>query len=154
MSKNEKTNVMRWIEQQGVPYKAHYQPIPKFKASDSRSSAQIFKTLVTVGKSKTHYVFMIPITEELDLKKAAAACGEKNIHMIKERDLLPLTGYVHGGCSPIGMKVELATFIDETAQLFPTILFSAGKVNYSVELTLKDLRALIPITLADLTVTN
>lgn len=154
MTKMEKTNVMRWIEQREVPYTPHFRPIDSVNESSDYQPAQIFKTLVTVGKSKEHYVFMIPITEELDLKKAAQACGEKNIHMIKEKELLPLTGYVHGGCSPIGMKVELPTFIDETAALFPTILFSAGKVNYSVELSLDHLKELIPITVADLTVVN
>ncbi|WP_018659624.1 aminoacyl-tRNA deacylase [Allofustis seminis] len=152
MSKNEKTNVMRLIEQHRLPYKPHYKPLENMAAQGILSQSQIFKTLVTVGKSNAHYVFMIPTTEELDLKKAAAACGEKNIHMIKERDLLPLTGYVHGGCSPIGMKVDLPTYIDESAQLFSTFLFSAGKVNYSVELSLEHLQAILPITVADLTV--
>ena len=155
MAKIEKTNVMRWIEQREIPYTPHYLPIDSVKEKESDIlTSQIFKTLVTVGKSKEHYVFMIPITEELDLKKAAEVAGEKNIHMIKERDLLPLTGYVHGGCSPIGMKVDLPTFIDETAALFPTLLFSAGKVDYSVELSLEHLQQLIPIIVADLTVVN
>ena len=119
----KKTNVMRLLDQNKVEYK-HY----AFNLKEALSGVEmakllgveeerVFKTLVTVGKSKEHYVFIIPVAEELDLKKAANACGEKNIAMITQKELLPLTGYVHGGCSPIGMKKQFSTFLDETARL-------------------------------------
>ena len=92
----------------------------------------VFKTLVTIGKSKEHYVFMVPVAEELDLKKAAKAAGEKSIEMVKSRELFGLTGYVHGGCSPLGMKKFFPTFIDETCILFDTILFSGGRIGTQV----------------------
>ena len=114
--------------------------------------ARTFKTLVTMGKSKAHYVFMVPVAEELDLKKAAAAVGEKAIEMIKSKELLPLTGYIHGGCSPIGMKKQFRTFIHDTAPSFDTILFSAGKIGYQVECSLEGLRKAVPVECADLIV--
>ena len=113
---------------------------------------KVFKTLVTVGKSKAYYVFMIPVAEELDLKKAARASGEKSIEMITQKELLPLTGYVHGGCSPIGMKKQFATFIHDTAENFDTIIFSAGKVGYQVELPLEGLQKMVPVKCVDLVV--
>lgn len=106
----EKTNVMRILEQKKVPYQAHFyggtQAVSgtEVAAILGENPAQVFKTLVTVGKTGQHYVFVIPVEKELDLKKGAKAVGEKSIAMIKEKELLPLTGYVHGGCSPIGMK--------------------------------------------------
>lgn len=106
---------------------------------------RMFKTLVTQGKSGQHYVFMIPVEKELDLKKAAQAVDEKSVAMIKEKELLPLTGYVHGGCSPIGMKKQLTTTIDTAANHYETILFSAGKRGYSVEIAVKDLENMIPL---------
>ena len=111
----------------------------------------VFKTLVTQGKSGGYYVFLVPVAAELDLKKAAAAAGEKAIAMIKARELLPLTGYVHGGCSPIGMKKRFPTFVDETAQLFDTIHFSGGKVGCQIRMNPDDLARLIPFQYADLT---
>ncbi|MBQ2976375.1 MAG: aminoacyl-tRNA deacylase, partial [Clostridia bacterium] len=114
--------------------------------------AKTFKTLVAVGKSKTNYVFMIPVAEELDLKKAAAAVGEKAMEMLKAKDLLPLTGYVHGGCSPIGMKKPFRTLIHQTAKDFETIMFSAGKIGYQVECSLTDLQKAVKVELADLIV--
>ena len=111
---------------------------------------KVFKTLVTVGRSGEHYVFMVPAENELDLKKAARAVGEKSIEMIKNRELLPLTGYIHGGCSPIGMKKQFKTFIDESARQFDTIMFSAGKVGYQVEIATADAERLIPLYFADL----
>ena len=110
---------------------------------------QVFKTLVTVGKSRTNYVFVIPVNRELDLKKAAKAVGEKSIQMIQQKELLPLTGYVHGGCSPVGMKKFFRTTIHESAADFDTILFSAGKVGYQVEVSLKDLGKVIRFGMAD-----
>ena len=114
--------------------------------------AQVFKTLVTVGKSGGHYVFMIPVAEELDLKKAAACVGEKAVEMVKSKELLPLTGYIHGGCSPIGMKKSFPTFIHQTASDFETILFSAGKIGWQVEMPPESLQAVQPVKTADLTV--
>ena len=95
----------------------------------------VFKTLVTVGASREHFVFVIPVNATLNLKKAAKAAGEKSVEMLKQKDLLPLTGYIHGGCSPIGMKKQFHTVIDETAQLFDTICVSAGKKGLQIELS-------------------
>ena len=158
MPKQEKTNVMRTLERLKIPYQEHYYggteaisgvEVAAVLGEDPR---QTFKTLVTVAKSKTNYVFMIPVAEELDLKKAAAAAGEKNLEMLKAKELLPLTGYVHGGCSPIGMKKQFRTFIHETAQNFDTILFSAGKIGHQVECSLDGLRRAVPVECADLIV--
>lgn len=112
---------------------------------------RVFKTLVTQGKSGEHYVFMIPVACELDLKKAATVVGEKSVAMIKAKELLPLTGYVHGGCSPLGMKKAFPTAIDETAALYDTICFSAGRVGHQIEMSPDDLAKLIDLTFADLT---
>lgn len=112
---------------------------------------QVFKTLVTQGKSGEHYVFMIPVACELNLKKAATVVGEKSVAMIKAKELLPLTGYVHGGCSPLGMKKAFPTAIDETAALYDTICFSAGRVGHQIEMSPNDLAKLIDLTFADLT---
>ena len=158
MAKQEKTNVMRTLERLKVPYREHC-----FSGAEGLSGAEVaaalgedprqaFKTLVTVGKSKTNYVFMIPVAEELDLKKAAAAVGEKALEMLKSKELLPLTGYVHGGCSPIGMKKQFRTLIHETALEFDTILFSAGRIGCQVECSLEGLRKALPVDCADLIV--
>lgn len=112
---------------------------------------RVFKTLVTVGKSNKHYVFMVPVAQELDLKKAAKSVGEKSVEMLKSKDLLPLTGYIHGGCSPIGMKKFFTTTIDTTAENFDTIIFSAGKIGYQVEMKLEDLSKVIRFNLANIT---
>ena len=111
---------------------------------------QVFKTLVTVGKPRQYYVFMVPVAMELNLKKAAQAAGEKSVEMIKARELLPLTGYVHGGCSPIGMKKSFPTFIDASALEHETIYFSAGKIGSQLELSLKDLQKLVNVLPAPL----
>jgi len=154
----EKTNVMRLLEQKRIKYKSYHLDITEalsgveMAAMLSQNPMQVFKTLVTVGKSKTNYVFVIPVAEELDLKKAAKCVGEKSIEMIKSKELLPLTGYVHGGCSPIGMKKSLKTVLHETARDFDTILFSAGKIGYQVQMSAKDLEKLIRLTYADVTV--
>lgn len=104
-----------------------------------------------MGKSGNHYVFMIPVAKELDLKKAAKAVGEKNVEMIKSKELLPLTGYIHGGCSPVGMKKFFTTTIDETAKNFPTIMFSGGAIGMQVETSLSELSKVIRFSTADLT---
>ena len=154
----EKTNVMRVLDQKKIKYHSHHLDITEalsgveMAAMLNQDPARVFKTLVTVGKTKVNYVFVIPVAEELDLKKAAKAVGEKSIEMIKAKELLPLTGYVHGGCSPIGMKKSLKTTIHETAKDFDTIMFSAGKIGYQVEMNVKDLEKLIRLTYANLVV--
>ena len=158
MAKQEKTNVMRTLERLKIPYRGHFYGDTdavsgvEVAAALGEDPARTFKTLVTVGRSKTHYVFMIPVAQELDLKKAAAAVGEKAVEMLKSKELLPLTGYVHGGCSPIGMKKPFRTLIHETAARYDTILFSAGKIGYQVECALTDLQKAVPVTCADLIV--
>ena len=155
MSKQVKTNVIRQLEQQNIDYKEH-----QYFGSDVSSGTDVarkmgnnpdqqFKTLVTRGKSNEVYVFVIPVNEELDLKKAARSVDEKSISMIKEKELLPLTGYVHGGCSPIGMKKTFKTVLHSSAEEFDTIIFSAGKVGVSVELDPDDLIRLIDGQFAD-----
>ena len=155
----QKTNVMRLLEGAHLPSHFHYYDAPDGALSGievaqqlSQDPDHVFKTLVTTGASGKHYVFMIPVAEELSLKKAAAAAKEKSIVMLKSKDLLPLTGYVHGGCSPIGMKKAFPTFIDETAQLFDTILFSGGKIGTQVEMSPEVLQKIVPHLYADLTV--
>ena len=114
-----------------------------------QNPAQVFKTLVTVAKSRQHYVFMIPVAAELDLKKAAAVVGEKALDMLKQKELLPLTGYVHGGCSPIGMKKNFPVVIHQTAQNFATIIFSAGRVGVQVETSLDNLSKIVKVKYGD-----
>lgn len=160
MAKPEKTNVMRTLERLKIPYKDYcYVDSGAISGVDvarvlEKEPGRTFKTLVTQGKSKGLYVFMIPVAEELDLKKAAAACGEKALEMLKAKELLPLTGYVHGGCSPIGMKKVFPTFIHRTAEEYDTILFSAGKIGYQVECALAGLRKAVRVSSADLIVEN
>ena len=107
-----------------------------------------------MAKSGKNYVFVIPVEEELDLKKAAKAVGEKSIDMLKSKDLLPLTGYIHGGCSPIGMKKLFPTTFQKEAEEYNTIMFSAGKIGYQVEMNIKDLAKVIPYKTADITIDN
>lgn len=153
----EKTNVMRMLDKHKITYK-HYTYANTDAISGIEVAAvlhqnpeQVFKTLVTTGKSGQHYVFMIPVAKELNLKKAAKAVNEKSIEMLKSKDLLPLTGYIHGGCSPIGMKKFFTTIIDETAQNFDTIIFSAGKIGYQIELTHAELAKIIKFEFKDIT---
>jgi Cys-tRNA(Pro)/Cys-tRNA(Cys) deacylase len=156
LKKQEKTNVMRVLEQQGVSYNSFYYGDtdavsgPEVAAVLGQDPERVFKTLVTVGKSGQHYVFVIPVLRELDLKKAAAASGEKSIAMVKAKELLPLTGYIHGGCSPIGMKKLFPTFLDESAVLWDRILFSAGKIGFQVETAPDGLERVVPFQYADL----
>ncbi len=159
MAKNDdKTNVMRVLDQKKVTYKPFHKELDatltgvQIAQMNGQNPDQVFKTLVTVGKTKNHYVFVIPVGCELDLKKAAAAVGEKNIEMIPQKELLPLTGYVHGGCSPIGMKKFFTTTIDQSAEGFDTIIFSAGKVGYQVEVNPADINKVIRFQYADVTV--
>ncbi len=151
-----KTNVMRMLDKSKVNYK-HYTYTETDAISGievatvlKQNPKQVFKTLVTVAKSGQHYVFLIPVENELDLKKAAHAVGEKSVEMLKSKELLPLTGYIHGGCSPIGMKKFFKTTIDKTAQNFDTIIFSAGKIGYQVEMSLDELHKIIRFELAEI----
>jgi Cys-tRNA(Pro)/Cys-tRNA(Cys) deacylase len=156
--KDEKTNVMRVLEQKSIPYTAH--TYPEDGPVDGVSVAnylhqdveQVFKTLVTKAASGNYYVFDIPVAENLDLKKAARAVGEKSIAMIPQKELLPLTGYIHGGCSPVGMKKQFPTVFHETVILFDTICVSAGKIGAQVELAPGDLMALLDASAADIVV--
>lgn len=154
----EKTNVMRIFDQKKIEYKPHFYGDTGAVSGVDVANAlgeephSVFKTLVTVGKSKKNYVFMIPVCEELDLKKAAKAVGEKSIEMIKSKELLPLTGYIHGGCSPVGMKKLFTTTIHSTAENFERIFFSGGKIGCQVETTLENLKKIIPVRIADIIV--
>ncbi len=154
----EKTNVMRILDQKKIEYKGYdYLSTGVISGTDvasvlGQNPEKVFKTLVTVGKSRRNFVFMIPVEEELDLKKAAKAVGEKSIEMIKSKELLPLTGYIHGGCSPIGMKKFFQTTIHSTAKNFESIFFSAGKIGYQVEVSPYDLEKVIRLSYADLIV--
>lgn len=158
MSKVEKTNVMRILEQKKINYKSYEysntEVISGVEVAEvlGENPNQVFKTLVTVGATKINYVFMIPVHKELDLKKAAKAVGEKSIAMIKSKELLPLTGYIHGGCSPIGMKKQFRTVIDASAADFDTILFSGGKIGFQVEVTISDLSKVVRYEMADVVV--
>jgi len=157
--KDQKTNVMRILEQKQISYTAHEYPHgdgPVDGVTVALLTGQhpehVFKTLVTVGASKTNYVFVIPVASELDLKKAAKAVGEKSIAMIHVNEITPLTGYVRGGCSPVGMKKQFLTVFDETAELIDTILVSGGKIGTQIETQPSDLIALVRGKTADITV--
>ena len=158
MKKLEKTNVMRILDQGKLEYNAYsYETDVAISGTEvarilGKPNDSVFKTLVTVGESKKNYVFVIPVHRELDLKKAAKAVGEKNITMIKSKELLSLTGYVHGGCSPIGMKKSFLTVIDESALLIDKIMFSAGKIGYQVEMSPSELKKIVDYKVFDLTV--
>ena len=157
MKKDEKTNVMRVLDQKRVDYKSYaYETDGSLSGADiarllGLDPSKVFKTLVTVGKSGGHYVFVIPVEAELDLKLAAKAAGEKNIEMVKSKELPPLTGYIHGGCSPIGMKKFFPTFLDSSASKHETIVFSAGRIGRQVELSPEDLSKTIRFSFAELT---
>ncbi len=148
-----KTNVMRILDAHGVKYSSHeYVPenAPDAVAvarSLNQNPYQVFKTLVTVSRSNKYYVFMVPSCAELDLKKAALSVGEKSLNMLHLRDLQSITGYVHGGCSPIGMKKQFITVADVSINNFETIIFSAGRIGYQVEMSPSDLLRIIPIKL-------
>ncbi len=156
MKNNDKTNVMRVLDSKKIEYKSHtYEPDATMSGEEiaailGEDADHVFKTLVTQGKSGAYFVFVIPVAMELDLKKAARAAGEKSIAMIRQKDLLPLTGYVHGGCSPIGMKKQFPTFIHETAREMDRMFVSAGKVGFQVELAPNDLISVIRGTFSDI----
>lgn len=152
---DHKTNVMRVLDKAKIQYISHcYAKTDAVSGIEAAAVLGIdlekmFKTLVTVGKTGAHYVFVVPVAADLDLKKAAQSVGEKSIEMIKAKELLTLTGYVHGGCSPIGMKKQFITMVNSSAAEQATIVFSAGKVGYSVELSLDDLRKVLRFKVAD-----
>lgn len=151
----EKTNVMRTIESKNLKYNYYFYDPETVNGEEvaavlNENPDRVFKTLVTVGKSRKNYVFMVPVCEELDLKKAAKAVGEKSIEMIKSKELLPLTGYIHGGCSPVGMKKLFTTTAHTTIEDFDTVYFSGGKVGCQVEMSFEDLKKIVPVKTADI----
>ena len=145
----EKTNVMRILDQKKVNYKSYSyvdtDAVSGMEVAEvlGQDPDQVFKTLVTVSNTNNYFVFVIPVNKELDLKKAAKAVGVKSVSMLKQKDLLPLTGYVHGGCSPIGMKKSFLTTFDSSCNNFDTIIFSAGKIGYQVQVKVSDLESVI-----------
>ena len=151
-----KTNVMRILDKLKIEYKNHsYANTDAISGIDvanalNQNPNQMFKTLVTTGKSNKYYVFMVPVADELDLKKAAKSVNEKAIEMLKTKDLLAITGYIHGGCSPVGMKKNFITTIDESAANFQTIIFSAGKIGYQVEMGVEELKKVIRFNLVNI----
>lgn len=150
-----KTNVMRIIESKHINYVPHTYSTNILNGEDvakalSLNANQVFKTLVTVGSNLNHYVFVVPVNKTLNLKLAAKAVGQKSIEMIKQKELLPLTGYIHGGCSPIGMKKQFETVVDSSALNFETIIFSAGRVGFQVEMSPQDLKQIVNCSFSDI----
>lgn len=154
--KQEKTNVMILLDQAKVDYVPHL-----YTDSDAISGVEVasflnqdpdrvYKTLVTEGRSGENYVFLVPVAKELDLKKAASVASEKHIAMVTNKELLPLTGYVHGGCRPLGMKKDFKTFIDAGARHQNRIMFSAGKIGFQVEIAIEDLHRVLDFQFADI----
>lgn len=149
----EKTNAIRQLDRKKAVYRLHAYEGGALSGVEVAEKlcqpvARVFKTLVTVGRSGGHYVFLVPVAAVLDLKKAAAAVGEKSLAMLPQRELLPLTGYVHGGCSPIGMKKQFPTVADCTARDCETICFSAGKIGLQIECAPSVLAAVVPLRYA------
>lgn len=148
--------MMRVLDGKKISYESHtYEPDPTLSGAQiaeilGENPDHVFKTLVTQGKSGGYYVFVVPVQAELDLKRAAKAAGEKAVNMIKQKELLPLTGYVHGGCSPIGMKKQFPTFLHETAKQYDNIFVSAGKVGCQIELSPQDLMTVVRCDFADI----
>lgn len=151
----EKTNVIRLLEKEKITFNTYTYDesiVDGLKVANTlnENPEQVFKTLVTIGNDKNYYVFCVPVWATLNLKKAAKSAGVKSIEMIKQKDLYPLTGYIHGGCSPLMMKKQFRTFMDETATLFDDIFVSGGKVGLQIKIKISDLIKLIPITFVDL----
>lgn len=153
-----KTNVMRILDKAKITYKAH-----TYDHSDGaidgaavaekmgQNPEQVFKTLFTKGAGRDYYVFVVPVLKELDLKKAAKSVGEKHVEMIHVKDINKVTGYIRGGCSPIGMKKQFVTVFDKSAENIETIIVSAGKIGYQIELAPKDLIELVGAKTAEIT---
>lgn len=145
MAKEAKTNAMRILDKKGIHYKTLTYECKDFTDGVSMAEAegvpveQTFKTIVTLGRSGEHYVLVIPVAEEIDLKKAAAACGEKSLEMVHVKDLFALTGYVRGGCSPVGMKKQFVTILDSSAEAYPEIYISGGRIGLSLCLAPSDI---------------
>lgn len=156
MKNSDKTNVMRALDAKKIKYESHtYEPDAALSGEEiaallNEDAEKVFKTLVTQGKSGQYYVFVIPVKGELDLKKAAKAAGEKSVCMVKQKELLPLTGYVHGGCSPVGMKKQFPTFVHESAKEYEKMFVSAGKVGFQIELAPQDLLKAVRCSYAQL----
>ena len=156
MKKEEKTNAVRLLTQKKLAFQTHdYTDSGAVSGLEvaqalGQEPQRMFKTLVTEGRSGAHYVFLVPVAGELDLKKAASVVGEKSVAMIKSKDLLPLTGYIHGGCSPVGMKKFFQTVIDQSAAQFDTIFFSGGRIGLQIETSLTELEKVIRFRLADI----
>ncbi|MBP5343240.1 Cys-tRNA(Pro) deacylase [bacterium] len=151
----DKTNALRILDQAKINYKYKEYDSSVTNGSDivnllQENCDQVFKTLVTISNTKEYFVYIIPVDESLDLKKCAKIANVKNISMIKQKELLPLTGYIHGGCSPIGMKKKFKTFLNDTAILFDTIFVSGGRVGLQIEIDTKDLIKLLDIKVGDL----
>lgn len=147
----EKTNVMRILDQKKIKYTPHYYDNTITNGMEVANTLnldpnKVFKTLVTVGASKRNYVFVVPVNSELDLKKAAQIVNEKSIEMIKSKELLDLTGYIHGGCSPIGMKKPFRTVMNKSALDYEEVTFSAGRIGFQVEMNPLELKKLINIS--------
>ncbi len=155
MKQDIKTNVMRILDKAKIDYKYYTYEADgtttgvEVAALTGHDPKHVFKTLVTVGKSKNYYVFVVPVEKELNLKKAATSVGEKSIEMIKSKDLLAVAGYIHGGCSPIGMKKRYKTTIDIQANDCETLVFSGGKIGCQVEMTLDDLAKVVEFQVAE-----
>ena len=158
MTKEQKTNVMRILNRAGVAYRSHpYAGTGQMSGMEIAALLQenpdrVFKTLVTAGKNGGSFVFLVPVSRELDLKKAAAAVGEKAVSMLPQKELFKTTGYIHGGCSPIGMKKAFPTVIDVSAANFEAICFSAGKIGLQVELAVADISRALDYSLCDIVV--
>lgn len=158
MPLKNKTNAMRLLDKNNIPYTVHdYTQTDAISGMEvaaalSENPETVFKTLVTVGKSGAYYVFLVPVNKELDPKKAAYCVGEKSIDMVKSKELLPLTGYIHGGCSPLGMKKVFRTVLDESAARQETILFSGGKIGYQIELRFAELEKALKFEVFPITV--
>ncbi len=152
-----KTNAMRILEKAKIPFRAHtYDPGGEIDGVSvahklGQDEAQVFKTLVTQGSSRNYFVFVIPVAKELSLKAAARAVGEKSVDMIPVKSINQVTGYIRGGCSPIGMKKQYTTVLDASALDQDTIIFSGGKIGFQIEMAPRDLLQLIAATTADIT---
>lgn len=153
-----KTNVMRILDQKKIRYVIHtYQnAVSGIEVADTLNESydKVFKTLVTVSNTNNHYVFVVPVNKELDLKKAAKVVGEKSIEMLKSALLLPLTGYIYGGCSPVGMKKQFRTIVDKSASNKDRIFVSGGKIGYQIEIELSELKKVVNFEFEDITKDN
>ena len=150
-----KTNAMRVLDAHKIPYQ-HYEYVvrPSMNGVDiahaqNQNPDMVYKTLLTVGRVGHYFVFLVPVVRELNLKRAAVAVGEKSLSMVHQRDLLSVSGYVHGGCSPVGMKKLFPTVVDNSAKSFPTIIISAGRPGHQVQMAASDLQKIVPFVFAD-----